>query len=87
MILSRATALDQFHMEGRSPTLSFIRVYLAEERVFLNAGRRISLARIHEECIAIRDRLAASVPADAQATEERGSWLVVVPFWELPPPG
>lgn len=38
------------------------RVYVVDEQIFINFDREISLGALHDECAAIVDRLAGSVP-------------------------
>jgi hypothetical protein len=70
---------DQFDVPLRGtleprPGVYPLRVYVASERRFLNTGAEIDLGALRDECAAVRDRLAASMP-DA---DERGAFVVVI---------
>jgi hypothetical protein len=69
MLLGSRTTLDT--------TVYPLRVYIADEQVFINAGKEISVRGLHDECTAIRDRLA---PIALRSGEEegRGSPIVVL---------
>lgn len=67
-------SLEQFQDEKGS-TYS-VRVYLSDERVFVNCGREINIGQIYEECCAIRDRLWPLVPHDEGG--EQGSYIIVL---------
>lgn len=59
-----------------------LRVYLAQERVFVNCGQRISIGKIQEECMAIANQLQSAAPDilghTVDASEERGSSMLVI---------
>ncbi len=78
MTLGRDGTLDQF----TSGVVYPLRVYLAEERIFVNCGQRISLGDVFDECVGIRDRLAELAPQvlqdDDVSSHERGSSMIVV---------
>ena len=39
------------------PMVIALRCYVVDEHVFWNAGREVSLERIHQESVALRDRI------------------------------
>jgi hypothetical protein len=77
MLLGSRTTLDTFNLRGQQATVYPLRVYIADEQVFINAGKEISVRGLHDECTAIRDRLA---PIALRSGEEegRGSPIVVL---------
>lgn len=75
--LGRENALDGFDVGGKKPTLYPLRVYLAEERCFVNCGRRISLETLRKECAGIRDHLLPLL-SSMNGQVERGGILIVV---------
>jgi hypothetical protein len=77
MLMGSRTTLDTFNVGGEQATVYPLRVYLADEQVFINAGKEISVRGLHGECLAIQDRLAPAVPQSG-AEEERGSPLYVL---------
>ena len=82
LTLGRGGSFDQFAAKiGNGAYQHALRVYLAEERVFVNAGERVDLGALHREAAAIRDRLAELLPAGATSGEERGSTIPVVVGW------
>jgi hypothetical protein len=56
------------------PEIYPFRVYVASERRFLNAGAEIDIAALHDECAAVRDRLAPAV----YNPSERGAFVSVL---------
>lgn len=82
MTLGRDGTLEQFDIGGTSPTIYPLRVYLAEERVFVNCGERISLQEVADECQAIQTRLEGLDPNLANPGNdeemERGSSMLVI---------
>jgi hypothetical protein len=56
------------------PEIYPLRVYVASERRFLNAGAEIDVGLLRDECAAVRDRLAQAMPDP----DERGAFVVVV---------
>jgi hypothetical protein len=75
--LGRESTLDQFSEGG---TVYPLRVYLAEERTFVNCGKRVDIGAIHIECSALVSFLAAEVPALAEqdSGEGRGALMFVL---------
>jgi hypothetical protein len=53
-----------------------LRVYIANERVFINAGDEVNVGKLYDECGAIRERLRPLVPE--APGDERGSFVVVL---------
>lgn len=77
--LGREGTLDQFVTDGGS--VYPLRVYLAEERTFVNCGKRVDLDRIAQECQAVVDRLTKFRPDLAEevpSSAERGSSMLVL---------
>jgi hypothetical protein len=56
------------------PTIYPLRVYVASERLFLNAEAAIDLSALRDECSVVRDRLASAMPDPS----ERGAFVVVI---------
>lgn len=82
MTLGREGMLEQFDVGGSTPTVYPLRVYLAEERVFVNCGARLDLDAISSECRGITERLESIAPdlADLPSdnSDGRGSSMLVV---------
>jgi hypothetical protein len=78
MTLGRDGTLQQFTQGVVYP----IRIYLAEERTFVNCGKRIDIGAIALECQAISARLVDLSPQlaneDESSSEGRGSSILVV---------
>ncbi|MFE4195263.1 hypothetical protein ACFRJ9_05310 [Paenarthrobacter sp. NPDC056912] len=59
-----------------------LRVYLAEERTFINCGKEIRLDKLSEECAAIAARLLDVAPVlrqdEEETSEQRGSSVLVL---------
>jgi hypothetical protein len=77
MLLGSRTTLGTFNLGGQKASVYPLRVYIADEQAFINAGKEVSVRGLHDECMAIRDRLA---PIAFRSGEEegRGSPLVVL---------
>ncbi|MEH6380140.1 MAG: hypothetical protein V7768_00255 [Dietzia cercidiphylli] len=77
MTLGRESTLDQFADGG---SVYPLRVYLAEERVFINCGKRVSIGLLHSECRGILDFLRNAVPSLAEEEDPggRGSPMFVL---------
>jgi len=79
MTLGRDGSLDQFADGG---SVYPLRVYLAEERIFVNCGHKVDLGKIATECLEVVDRLTELVPTIAQddspTSRERGSSMIVL---------
>lgn len=75
--LGRESTLDQFTEGGAVYPL---RVYLAEERTFVNCGKRVDLGAVHEECSALVAFLLTEVAGlgEAGSGEGRGSSVFVL---------
>lgn len=56
------------------PGIYPLRIYVASERRFLNADAELDLGSLRDECAAVRDRLAPTVPD----TTQRGGFVVVL---------
>jgi len=81
VILGREGTLEQFDVGGSSPTVYPLRVYLAEERVFVNCGARLDLDAISNECRGITERLESIAPHLADHPVDggdRGSSMLIV---------
>lgn len=57
------------------PDLYPLRVYVASERVFLNAGEEIDIGRLRDECGEIAARLSSLVP---RSDDDRGAFVLVL---------
>lgn len=81
--LGRDGTLNQF---ANGAVVYPIRLYLVEERVFINCGQRIDLGRMANECLGISKRLAALAPNLVREGDERGSFLLLVTNASFPDP-
>lgn len=81
VILGRSGTFDQFAATLNNPYAHELRVYLATERVFVNAGRRLDLGVLRAQCSAIRDRIAQLLPADVTRSDQRGSGVPFLTSW------
>jgi hypothetical protein len=79
-VLGRDGSLEQFDVGGARPTVYPIRVYLAEERVFVNAGERIDLDALRRQAASIVERVGPLLPEPA-LDPARGSGMVLVLEW------
>lgn len=77
MLMGSRTTLDTFNVGGQQATVYPLRVYIADEQVFINASKEVSVRGLHDECLAIRDRLASAVLQPGEG-EGRGSPLYVL---------
>jgi hypothetical protein len=59
-------------------TVYSLRVYLADERVFINCGTEISIGQLHDECGAIQTRLKPLLPDFVAGTGGQGSSMIVL---------
>jgi hypothetical protein len=75
-VMSRRLVLERFDIGGKTPSVYFVRVFIASERVFINCGFEISVQALHDECRRIAKRLAPHVPQDESG--ERGSSMLVI---------
>lgn len=76
MAVGRRRTLSQPPDGGTKPHVRFLRVYIASEAVFVNAGREVSIRNLRTECRRIAKRLAPHVPKDDDG--ERGSSMYVL---------
>ncbi|MEX2645453.1 MAG: hypothetical protein WD249_04245 [Gaiellaceae bacterium] len=77
MVVSRRRGL--LVLRGTSllkPKLFLLRVYIADERMFVNAGEEVDIGAIYAECAAIRDRLAPRVAEERD--DSRGAYVLVL---------
>jgi hypothetical protein len=79
-VLGRDGSLEQFDVGGAKPTVYPIRVYLAEERVFVNAGERIDLEALRRQAASIVERVGPLLPEPAR-DPPRGSGMLLVLEW------
>lgn len=75
-VLGRRKALA-IELQGRVPNIYFMRVFIAEERVFVNCGYEIDVESLREECREVAKRLTPLVP-EPLPSGERGSPLFVI---------
>jgi hypothetical protein len=77
MVVSRRRALLILRgTKAPLPKLFPLRVYIADERVFMNAGDEVDMGKICAECRDIRDRLEPLVPEEPDGA--RGAFVVVL---------
>lgn len=80
-VLGRSSTLDALACGPLEGFKTYpLRVYLAEERTFINCGRAIRLNLLSQECAAIATRLLSVVPGLRQEdeSEQRGSRMLVL---------
>jgi hypothetical protein len=77
MLLGSRQTLKAFNIGGEQATVYPLRVYISDEQVFINAGKEISVRGLHDECVAIQDRLG-HIAVRSGEEEERGSPLYVL---------
>lgn len=82
MSLGRADTLNQFAMGG---SVYPLRIYIADERIFLNCGKRVNLGQIASECEGIVARIGPMLSPKASTPEERGSSIIVISPATFPP--
>jgi len=79
-ILSHEGHFEELIPKEPVPNVYPLRAYFATERMFMNAGRRISLDALHRECRAITERVAPLL-GGAAAMDERVASMTVVKDW------
>jgi hypothetical protein len=75
--VGRRRTFEQFPIEGIGLRVENLRVHIATEQVFLNAGKEISIRALHDEARRIVKRLQPLVPKDETDPEARGSTVFV----------
>ena len=83
MVLGRESTMQDFTVNHMGATHTYpLRVYLAEEQVFINCGKRINLADVATECRAIAERVSILVTDGKgqpfHVDDDRGSLMVII---------
>jgi hypothetical protein len=84
MMVGHRDVFDMLKASRQWRHIWWLRAYIAEERVFVNCGEEISIAKLYEESLAIRDRLATGVPDPSPEFDERAASLRVITEESLP---
>jgi hypothetical protein len=74
--VGRRSTLSQFPIQNERPNVHMLRVYIASERMFVNAGKEVNIRNLRNECRRIAKRLAPLVPQGESG--ERGSSMYVL---------
>jgi len=78
VLVGRRRTFEQFPIGGIVPHVENLRVYIATEQVFVNAGKEISIRALRDEARRIVKRLQPLVPKDETNPEVRGSTVFVL---------
>jgi hypothetical protein len=76
MAVGRRSTLSQFATRGARLHVKYLRVFIASERVFVNADREVNIEKLRVECRRIVRRLNQRVPRDDDGA--RGSFVHVL---------
>ena len=78
MLVSTRAVMQAFAERSGSATLWYpLRVFIASERVFLNADDEIDLGKLRDQCAGVRDRIEPLLDR-ATTAEERGGFIIVI---------
>jgi hypothetical protein len=80
MVVGHRDLVPQLLLGTKVPgaTVYNLRVYVADERIFINCDKEIDVGLLHDECAAIQARLKPLLHADMTGDEERGSPMVIL---------
>jgi hypothetical protein len=76
--VGRRKTFERFPIGGKRPHVENLRVYVAADKVFVNAGHEINIRALHDEARRIMKRLERLVPKDEEHPEQRGSSVFIL---------
>ncbi len=76
--VGRRKTFERFPIGGKQPHVENLRVYVAADKLFVNAGREINIRALQDEARRIMKRLEALVPTDDEHPEQRGSSVFIL---------
>ena len=77
-VLSQRDLLEQFHVDGVTPSVVHVRVFLSDENRYVNCGHEVDLGPIRRVSSGIIERLAPMLPKELSERDVRGSSMVVL---------